>query len=443
MLGAVGRDGHPRPGERHALDAVAHRAAGEHHQLVAADVDEGDERIARAEEPAIERAIGAAQLEGARPVALRPPEQAAAVGEPARQIAIQVHPVGVPFLEEEAGLAALVDGEQGRLALIAGLHQDGQRRGGDLPDNPGQVGVARVVPAHPAGRAPLDAHQAQANAGILPPRPRVREHQGRALRPRRIADGEPLHATLIHLGVGQGAPVGRPPVALVAGHLLGGHELGQAVRDLLAAAAGELARGAALHLHHPQIAVAHERDVAAVGREARVEGRSAGGEREGAHGAAGPLEEEELAGERQQHVRPVGGEGVAGEAPLGHPHPLAARPLEVGELLAGAAEELGGRHQLARLAGGDGELVEAEGGIARGALQEQHRGAVGRQLDPAGPAEQEGARLGEGAQEPRVGVGGHQSLGMRSVLLIIRLPESANISTTGCRSQGPRPTRPK
>ena len=78
---------------------------------------------------------------------------------------------------------ACVDRQQRHLALVAGLHQDGQRRCCAVPQHPGQVGIALASQRDPGGggRPPAErpARAAQPDPGVGLPGPRVGE-TGRA-----------------------------------------------------------------------------------------------------------------------------------------------------------------------------------------------------------------------------------------------------------------------
>ena len=83
-----------------------------------------------------------------------------------------------------------------------------------------------------------------------------------------VGDREGRQVPLVDVGEGEMPAVAAPPHAVVAVELLGGHELGQAVEDAGLGVIGQASgRRAAVQGRRPQVAIAHERDVPAIGRD--------------------------------------------------------------------------------------------------------------------------------------------------------------------------------
>ena len=281
-------------------------------------------------------ALGAAQVQVAIAVPLRPPDQAAV-----RQHAIivaEVDPAPRPRLFGEQHLRRArrrIDGEHVERRLVAALALHQQRLAVRRPVDPRQIDV-RIAPQ-------VDLHLPRS---VRPHHVQVDQHVGRPRRgialfvglgPRRPdrGAGEDVDRRLVEPLDRDMSLVRRPPVTCATIHFLLRDELRLAEVDRAAAPRRQRARLAPGQRLREQILVAHEADVTALGRNDRIELAA----RRRGQPADLAVERREIQVAIQRHQdRPAVRREVIGDDAL---RPADARPLalhlfRLGQLGAGA-----------------------------------------------------------------------------------------------------------
>ena len=257
-----------------------------------------------------------------------------------------------------------------------------------LPVHARQVREALAVPLDPGHRSAADGDHAQPHHGVGVSGARVVRRLGSLPAVHGVGEGEHLDPALVGLLDRQRLRIRRPEGPVEAVHLLLGHELGRPVRERGGGAVGELAgRARAVGVHEPDLAGSHERDQGVIRRELGVEGPARPDRQRVAAATARHLDAEDLVAERHQREAAVVRELEAGDAPGGHPHPLALRSLLARQVGLAAAEQRFGGRQHPVGAGGQVERVQFADVAARAAQQEQRRLAVRRDLHRGGLAQ--------------------------------------------------------
>ena len=120
------------------------------------------------------------------------------------------------------------------------------------------------VPPHLHGRRAVDVDKMERDVGIVGSRRRIRDRDRRGCGIGRIRDVPATDARNVHASDEQMRSVRRPPVSALATHLLGGDELGEAVRDLVVLGAQQHAPYFPVGAHDVQRARFHIRDLVPV-----------------------------------------------------------------------------------------------------------------------------------------------------------------------------------
>jgi hypothetical protein len=311
-------------------------------------------------------------------------------GQQRRNADDRVEPVLVLVLADNTGRAGgRVDAEHLR-APLAPVHDLHERVAVRAPRDAHEVGEAGAVPRHldarPVSRTVVglardpapEPDDVQGDVGVRRPGRGIGDDRGRALGMLGVGDVPALHRALVDPGDKQGAAVGRPPVAAMAVHLLGGDELREPPGDVVAVGCGDGAVLRAVDGRDPQRPLCDVGDRDALRVEPRVDhGR---GRRKLSHRtsrrlvAGGPtgeqVHDEEPAGQRERRDPRVAVQRVADDPRGGLAAALAARALLRRELLLGRVAGVAGAEQQPRvddqplLSGRDVEHPQAADAVA-------------------------------------------------------------------------------
>ncbi len=331
-----------------------------------------------------ETAIRLMQLDLPLPGPLGRPQEAAAIGQPARKhaggtaiagVGRQLDPGLVRLGQQHLGGAGPgVDRQQTRLGLGAVHHQD-RERSVLRPDHPGDIGEFLVIPLRPHRSAPDGGDDSQLQLGIVGAGARIAIFVRRAGRIDGAGDVMGLDGGIVGFLIGQEAPVGRPPGPVLPVQFLGGDEIGGAAQHGGAGAAGQRGDGPGGEIDGGNIPALHRGQMLAVRRQARRDPAFAGNS---LHRPVGARNGIELAAQARQHGRAVIGQLKFGEAFGGDAGALAPGFLLDRENLVGTAQQFLRRHQFRLAAGGQIIFVEMLGCVAGGSAEVNHRLAVRR-----------------------------------------------------------------
>ena len=222
----------------------------------------------------LDRGVGdrlAVDHEPAGPVEVGGRHQAT-VGQQGRHAGHDVQPHRVRLREQQRGRpGGRVDRADLGPALVARHHL--HDRSGRRPGGGGEVGEGGEVPGD-VGAAAVEAQDVQRHVGLGAAGHGVAHLGGRRRRVGGVGDVPPLHRALVDPGGEDRVAAGGPPVAAVAAHLLGGHELGHAPRDVRLLGRREGARARPVGAHDVQAAVGRVGDPAAGRVGARIDDRA-------------------------------------------------------------------------------------------------------------------------------------------------------------------------
>jgi len=222
------------------------------------------------------------------------------------------------------------------------------------------LGNLELEPALPAAVA-LD--HAQPHARVVGARERIGMIFLRTVADSALAlvnDAVRRNVRLVDLDECERRAVGRPPIALVAIHLLGRDELREPAGLARLDAAGHLSRlTAAIGCDDPQLVATHECDLPAVGRERRIEGWTRFGfglADEFSQRRIDAVLQPDLARQRDQHAIGVACPVVAGDTQVAHAQSLARellfrREVVLADATAGRFDDTAKRRRLGPVGG--------------------------------------------------------------------------------------------
>src|SRR5262249_13396615 len=157
-----------------------------------------------------------------------------------------------------------------------------------------QVRITLTIPRHPLRLPAFDRNHAQPDHRVLLARPRITERVRLGFGMSGIENVHLLYFRQIALLVGDLLAIGRPPEAGEAVHLLLRDEFSLAMAQGLGGAGGEAVLASRIDVDDVEIAIAHARDLMAIGRKLRIDGKSRGA-LELDTISRGPVEQEEPA----------------------------------------------------------------------------------------------------------------------------------------------------
>ena len=197
------------------------------------------------------QALGVVAIEGA---------DQAAVGEPRGDPDGDVEPPVVVVLADEVGLPRVrIDPQDLHRALIARLHQQGQRAL-RVPHDVHEVGEGLAIPRDVDASA-VEVDDRERDDGVIGARARVANRTRRRLRIDRRGDVPDTHGTFVDASGRQSRPVGGPPVAALTLHLFGGDELREPPGHVGVGIGRDLSIVRAVHVHDAEGASCDVRDV--------------------------------------------------------------------------------------------------------------------------------------------------------------------------------------
>ncbi len=243
---AGGRGAHPVAGRHRQVDAFVGRPAPDRLVLRVVDLvgDEDDLVVSGGDDGADLQVV----WRGDRLAVEQQPPGAVAVGardedplvRARRSAAHQLDPVVVVVVKELGGATRVgIDGQDGEVALVAGLRRD--EWAVTIPPTRRKVGERSPVPCH-LGAVAVEAHDPCRHVGVGRAGGRVGDDLRWLVGMGRVGDPPPLHGRRVDARGEERIALRRPPVAALAVHLLGCDELRQTPADERIVLAGQAPR---------------------------------------------------------------------------------------------------------------------------------------------------------------------------------------------------------